>query len=56
MTMIVPKSKASYCENSLMQYESKKNPRGSFDFAQEGLSLEKAWRRCAQDGRDKYFV
>jgi hypothetical protein len=24
---------------------------GSFDFALEGLGLEKAWRRCAQEGR-----
>jgi len=26
----------------------------SFDFALEGLGLEKAWRRCAQDDRDKH--
>jgi hypothetical protein len=29
---------------------------GSFDFALEGFGLEKAWRRCAQEDRDKHFA
>jgi len=47
---------ARYCENSLMLYGQREKSSGSFDFALEDLDLDKAWRRCAQDDRDKHFV
>jgi len=47
---------ARYCENSLMQYEEKKNLRGPSTSRSRVSGQEKTWRRCAQEDRDKQLA